>query len=65
MALNWADLWAQDASEMDVPQDERDEIIEEVLTEIGKKMKRRNKVNEMTTFKTKKVQQNLALVEYP
>jgi len=58
-------LWRQDATLEEVPQGERDQNIREVLTEIGNKMKRRNKVNELTQFNVMKVQQNLALAEYP
>lgn len=50
LALNWHDLWHQDASLEEVPQHERDDTIKEVILEIGNKMKRRFKVPEMTSF---------------
>ena len=65
LALNWADLWREGATLDEVNQADRDETINEVLVEIGNKMKRRNQAPELTAFKVKKVQQNLALVEYP
>ena len=55
VALSWSDLWAQDASLEEVPQADRDQNVKEVLMEIGNKMKRRNKVNELTDFKVMKI----------
>ena len=56
LALSWHDLWKQDATLEEVDQKQRDETINEVLIEIGNKMKRRNKVTEMNDFHVKKVQ---------
>ena len=64
-ALSWDDLWREGASLEEVPQPERDEIVKEVLQEIGNKMKRRHKVSDLVAFNVKKVRENLALVEYP
>ena len=55
LALNWADLWREGSSLEEVAQVERDEIVNEVLTEIGNKMKRRHKQPELNNFKVKKV----------
>ena len=42
LALNWDDLWKHDASYEEVSEKEREETVNEVLIEIGNKMKRRN-----------------------
>lgn len=55
LALNWEDLWHEGASLEEVDQKTRDENINEVLIEIGNKMKRRNRVHEMMDFIVKKV----------
>ena len=55
LALNWEDLWHEGASLEEVDQKTRDENINEVIIEIGNKMKRRNRVTEMMDFIVKKV----------
>ena len=42
LALNWDDLWKHDATYEEVSEKEREETVNEVLIEIGNKMKRRN-----------------------
>ena len=58
-------MWHENADEVQVPPNERKKIVEEVLVEVANKMKRRFYLNDMQVFDVKKLQDNLALVEYP
>ena len=65
MAINWSHLWHEGASLEEVHQDHRDHVIGDVLHEIGEQMDHLNDKHELTVFEIRKVQENLALVEYP
>ena len=65
LALNWDHLWHQGASLKDVSQEHRDHTVHEVLMSISDEMYHRHEIEALSDFHMVKMQDNLALVEYP
>ena len=56
LALNWQDLWDQNASFEQVPEHQRHNIVTGVLVEIATRVERYYHISDMKTFEIKKVQ---------
>ena len=65
LAINWDHLWHQGASLKEVSQEHRDHTVHEVLMSISDEMHHRHDIEALADFHVVKMQDNLALVEYP